>query len=104
MHCIPLAFSNTQHYAIYTCAIGSCLPSRHLRWLDAPLVDIMDVLRLLEGGADHAPKGEHKVATLNSNSRVAAQREESVEDHEILHGTQSVENTTHCLTALTSQL
>jgi len=33
----------------------------------------MDVLRLLERGADHAPKGGHKIATLNSNSRIAAQ-------------------------------
>ena len=32
--------SNTQHYAVYMCAIGSCMPSRRLRRLDAPLVII----------------------------------------------------------------
>ena len=31
-------FSNTLHYAVYTCTIGSCMPSRRLRWLDVPLL------------------------------------------------------------------
>ena len=31
-------FSNTQYYAVYTWTMGSCMPSRHLRRLDAPLV------------------------------------------------------------------
>ena len=29
---------NTQHYAVYTCAIGSCMPSHRLWRLYAPLV------------------------------------------------------------------
>ncbi len=31
-------FSNIQHYAVYVSTIGSCMPSRRLRRLDAPLV------------------------------------------------------------------
>ncbi len=30
--------SNIQHYAVYVSTIGSCMPSRRLRLLDAPLV------------------------------------------------------------------
>ncbi len=31
-------FSNIQHYAVYVSTIGSCMPSRRLRRLDAPLI------------------------------------------------------------------
>ncbi len=31
-------FSNIQHYAVYVRTIGSCMPSRRLRRLDAPLI------------------------------------------------------------------
>ena len=37
-------FSNTQHFAVYTCTIGSCMPSRRLRRLDAPLVQQVQLL------------------------------------------------------------
>ncbi len=32
-------FRNFQHYAVYVSTIGSCMPSRRLRRLDAPLVE-----------------------------------------------------------------
>ncbi len=31
-------FSNIQHYAVYVSTIGSCMPSRRLWQLDAPLL------------------------------------------------------------------
>jgi len=38
---VPPKFAeDTQHYAVCTCVIGSCMPSHHLRRLDAPLLTV----------------------------------------------------------------
>ncbi len=39
-------FSNIQHYAVYVSTMGRCMPSRSLRWLDAPLDMFTSYIRL----------------------------------------------------------
>ncbi len=40
-------FSNIQHYAVYASTIGSCMPSRRLRRLDAPLLISIFTIELI---------------------------------------------------------